>query len=51
MAKRRRTVCDCSDCDDDRQRPVKDESEKNQRDDNVDKRGDDVEQYQLQIYV
>jgi len=43
----RRTVCARSDCNDNGQRPVKDESEKDERDDDIDKCGNDVEQDKL----
>ena len=45
----RRTVCACRDCDDNGQRPVEENSEDDKCDKNVDKCGDDVEQYELRI--
>lgn len=47
MVNWRRTVCARSDCDDNGQRPVEDESEENERDDNVDKCRNDIEQDKL----
>lgn len=45
----RRTVCARGDCDDNGQRPVKDESEENECDDDVDKRRNDVEEDKLRV--
>ena len=46
----RRTVCARSDCDDNGQRPIEDKSEENKCDDDVDKCGNDVEKYELQVH-
>lgn len=42
-----RTVCTGCNCDDDGQRPVKDEGENDERNDNVDESGNDIEQDKL----
>ena len=49
MANCRRTVCARGDCDDNGQRPVKDESEEDECDDDVDKCRNDVEQDELYV--
>ena len=49
MVNCKRTVCARSNCDDNGQRPVEDESEENECDNNVDKCGNDIEQDKLRV--